>query len=263
MLRTLLGAYFAAGGSEPPVLLIHHPESGGAMIDMLARQGDGLPARVIPVASEMHWGLDAFASALAFGAAELVVLVPPRDAARQESMQREMALLGAVTEGLGYGSRLHMLVCGDCWSFMRSVPTRGRKSYICARYKEYGTSACSRNTVYESNLWGSILGAVQGEILSPERLDAIAEILPQVHAAKLRNRKLPSVNVGGTALLLINAEMQALLDPDRDAYGLRGLVGAKVLLVKALVDLPGAESDSASVSANTDRKMDHDRLAAP
>jgi hypothetical protein len=67
-----------------------------------------------------------------------------------------------------------------------------------------------------------------------ELMEAIVAILPQVHAAKLRNRRLPSVDVAGTSVLLTNPEMIALLEPERDIHGLRGLVGAKVLLVKTI-----------------------------
>ena len=48
-LRTLLTAYREAGGARP-VLLFHDDEHGGALIDALARHGDGLPANVLPLA---------------------------------------------------------------------------------------------------------------------------------------------------------------------------------------------------------------------
>jgi DNA invertase Pin-like site-specific DNA recombinase len=67
----------------------------------------------------------------------------------------------------------HMLVCGDCGAFLRGQPDHGRKGYICANYKEYGSDACSRNTVAEEVLWDAILGALKDDILSPARLDDI------------------------------------------------------------------------------------------
>ena len=48
-LRTLLTVYREAGGTSP-VLLLHDDEHGGALIDALARHGDGLPAHVLPLA---------------------------------------------------------------------------------------------------------------------------------------------------------------------------------------------------------------------
>src|SRR2546421_4155955 len=48
-LRTLLQTYSKAGGSNP-VVLFHDGEHGAALIDALARHGDGLPANVLPLA---------------------------------------------------------------------------------------------------------------------------------------------------------------------------------------------------------------------
>jgi DNA invertase Pin-like site-specific DNA recombinase len=69
----------------------------------------------------------------------------------------------------------HMLVCGDCGSFMRGQPDHGQKGYICAKYKEYGSKACNRNTVKEAALMKSILKSVKDDILNPRRLDQIEE----------------------------------------------------------------------------------------
>ena len=102
-LRALLAAYHQAGGREPPVLLLHDAEHGAPLIGMLARVGAGLPARVIPVLAPRVLGLDALAGALAFGAAELRVLLPARHGTVHEGWLREAALLTAITEPLGYG----------------------------------------------------------------------------------------------------------------------------------------------------------------
>ena len=114
-LRTLLSSYRKAGGSTPAVLLLLHDASHGApLIDMLARHGDGLPARVIPVPMAGQFGLDAFATAFAFGAAELRVLVGRRDQARQDAILREAALMEAILGPLGHGvGRLAPLVADD------------------------------------------------------------------------------------------------------------------------------------------------------
>jgi DNA invertase Pin-like site-specific DNA recombinase len=67
----------------------------------------------------------------------------------------------------------HVLVCGDCGSFLRGQPDHGKKGYICAKYKEYGSGACSRNTVSEELLRGAIIAALLDDVLSPARLDAV------------------------------------------------------------------------------------------
>lgn len=111
MLRTVLTTYRSAGGREPPVLLVHDEAHGAPLIDALARFGDGLPARVIPVQMAGQYGLDAFATGFAFGAADIRVLVGSRDQARRDSIAREAALTSAILEPLGYGNgRLEMIV---------------------------------------------------------------------------------------------------------------------------------------------------------
>ena len=80
-LRTLLTVYREAGG-RAPVLLFHDEDHGGALIDALARHGDGLPANVLPfVVNEMtQVGLETVAAAFAYGASA-VRFVAAREAA--------------------------------------------------------------------------------------------------------------------------------------------------------------------------------------
>jgi hypothetical protein len=79
----------------------------------------------------------------------------------------------------------HLLVCGDCGSFMRGQPDHGRKGYICAKYKEYGIGACHRNTVDEELLKKSLLASLLDDILSPARLDEVeAEIERRIKAER-------------------------------------------------------------------------------
>jgi hypothetical protein len=79
----------------------------------------------------------------------------------------------------------HALVCGDCGAFLRGRPDRGRKSYICAKYKEYGSKACHRNTVLERPLLDSILAVLLDKVLAPARLDAIeADMKRQLEAER-------------------------------------------------------------------------------
>ena len=127
-LRTLLAAYRTAGGTTPPVLLLHDLPHGATLIDMLARHGAGLPARVIPVLVAGQFGLDALATAFAFGAAEARWLVSPRNQEKQGAILREVALLSAVLGPLGYGEdRLAMLEADDpdlLGAALRALPVR-------------------------------------------------------------------------------------------------------------------------------------------
>src|SRR5215469_3670321 len=75
-LRTMLSVYREAGG-ELPVLLIHDEDHGGALIDALARYGEGLPANVLPFAVNevTQIGLESVAATFAYGASAMRFLL--------------------------------------------------------------------------------------------------------------------------------------------------------------------------------------------
>ncbi len=104
-LRTLLGAYRDAGGSAP-ALLVHDTRHGDEMIDLMARHGRGLPARVLPFAvnEATQLGFDFFAAALAYGAAQIRVLVGPANRDHLDALAAQIELAETVLGGLGYGS---------------------------------------------------------------------------------------------------------------------------------------------------------------
>ena len=113
-LRTLLAAYREAGGSAPPILLLHDGAHGAPLIEALARHGRGLPARVIPLPTAGQPGLDLLATAFAFGAAEVRLLAGRRDADGLAAHGREVALLSAILGPLGYGDgRVAVLEADD------------------------------------------------------------------------------------------------------------------------------------------------------
>ena len=103
-LRALLLGYRDAGGTDP-VLLVHDERHGAPLIDALARYGDGLPARVLPfpVYSITECGIDVFAAALAFGAADIRVLAPEKPREDLAPLAQQLGLIEAITTGLGYG----------------------------------------------------------------------------------------------------------------------------------------------------------------
>ena len=110
-LRTLLGAYTAAGGADP-VLLVHDIRYGEDMIAMIGRGGRGLPANVLPFAVNevTQLGLDVLAAALAYGAAQVTILVGPGQEGELSGLAEQIGLAETVMEGLGHGGgRLHIL----------------------------------------------------------------------------------------------------------------------------------------------------------
>ena len=104
-LRTMLAAYREAGGAQP-VLLLHDESHGGALIDALARHGDGLPANVLPLAVNevTQVGLEAIAAAFAYGAGALRLLLRARPRHDVSGLVATLALAQPILAGLGYGA---------------------------------------------------------------------------------------------------------------------------------------------------------------
>ena len=104
-LRTLLSTYREAGGSHP-VVLLHDESHGTELIDALARHGDGLPAIVLPVAvNELtQIGLEAIASAFAYGASGVRLLLRARPKHDIDGLKKTLALAEPILAGLGFGA---------------------------------------------------------------------------------------------------------------------------------------------------------------
>jgi ferredoxin len=104
-LRVLLSAYREAGGAYP-ILLLHDDAHGGALIDALARHGDGLPANVLPVAVNevTQVGLEAIAAAFGFGASALRLLIRARPRHDVVGLRQSIGLADEVLVGLGFGA---------------------------------------------------------------------------------------------------------------------------------------------------------------
>jgi ferredoxin len=114
-LRTLLTIYRAAGGAQP-VLLLHDGEHGAALIDALARYGDGLPANALPVqVNEItQVGLEAVAGAFAYGASGLRFLTRAKPRHDLTGLYKTIALAEPILAGLGFaGSRVAAIETDD------------------------------------------------------------------------------------------------------------------------------------------------------
>jgi ferredoxin len=103
-IRAMLLAFREAGG-EAPVLLLHDEAQGEALLDALARHGDGLPARVLPlrVNEPTATDLSLIAGAFAWGASALRVLLPGRGRHGAEGLARNIETMNAALAGLGLG----------------------------------------------------------------------------------------------------------------------------------------------------------------
>lgn len=103
-LRALVTTYAAAGGKDA-ALLLHDGEHGSDLIDVLARYGQGLLARVLPlqVNEITQIGPELLAAALAYGAGSIVVLGRARAKHDLSGLQRSIDIASAIAAELGYG----------------------------------------------------------------------------------------------------------------------------------------------------------------
>ncbi|MGH6665957.1 MAG: 4Fe-4S binding protein [Pseudolabrys sp.] len=114
-LRVLLTTYAQAGGARP-VLLFHDGDHGVALIDALARHGDGLPANVLPVQLNeiTQAGLEAIAGAFAYGATAVRFLLRAKPRHDVTGLQRTVALAQPILAGLGFaGARVASVETDD------------------------------------------------------------------------------------------------------------------------------------------------------
>ncbi len=110
-LKTLLTSYAQAGGQDA-VLLLHSEQRGQRLVEEVGRAAKlrsaaGLAANVIPVAlwHTLSVGLELWLSAIAMGAARVVVLLTEEEAPDYRvGLDQQMAVGQALLSGLGYGS---------------------------------------------------------------------------------------------------------------------------------------------------------------
>jgi ferredoxin len=100
-IKTLLRAWFDAGGGAPVLLL--HGADGAALVDGL--DASALPAHVLPLGLHhmASTGIDIWLAALAWGAAGIAVLATDAEAPQyREAIDGQMATAQAIVSGLGY-----------------------------------------------------------------------------------------------------------------------------------------------------------------
>jgi ferredoxin len=114
-LRAMLLSYREAGGTNA-VVLFHDSQHGIALIDALARHGDGLPANVLPFAVNevTQVGLEAIAASFAYGAAAIRFLLRARPLHDIAGLSQTLAMADAIVSGLGFsGDRASTIETDD------------------------------------------------------------------------------------------------------------------------------------------------------
>jgi ferredoxin len=131
-LRTMLASYARAGGRDPGLLL--HAADSEPLLESLAREGRGLPARLMPVAVEhiASVGIDLWMAALAWGASSIAVLATGREAPQYlDALRFQMTIAQTIANALGYqGEHLRLVDAsgGDIgralWEWPVALPPR-------------------------------------------------------------------------------------------------------------------------------------------
>jgi ferredoxin len=113
-LRTLLQVYHTAGGHNA-VVLFHDGEHGEALIDALARFGDGLPANVLPllVNEVTQLGPEAIAAVFAYGGTGAALLTRAKPKHDIAGLRRVAEMSETIMSSLGYGAGVVSLVETD------------------------------------------------------------------------------------------------------------------------------------------------------
>jgi ferredoxin len=85
---------------------LHDEAHGSALIDALARHGDGLPAHVLPIAVNevTQVGLETVAAAFAYGASALRFLLRAKPRHDIAGLSKTIALAEPILAGLGFGT---------------------------------------------------------------------------------------------------------------------------------------------------------------
>ena len=112
--RTLLLAYRNCGGVAP-VVLLHDEDHGAALIEALARHGDGLPANILPVLLNevTQVGPEVIAALFAYGAVGARLLTRGKPKHDIMGLRQVINTANAVLEGLGYGSAVSIVETDD------------------------------------------------------------------------------------------------------------------------------------------------------
>ena len=114
-LRVLLGTYREAGGKQG-VVMFHDAEHGLALIEALARHGNGLPANVLPVeVNEItQVGLEAVAAAHAYGASAVRLLTRAKARHDIAGLKKTIELAQPILTELGFaGARVETIETDD------------------------------------------------------------------------------------------------------------------------------------------------------
>jgi ferredoxin len=147
--KRMLAAYRAAGGADACILL-HNGTDGRDLLRDAARHGAGLAAHALPLETfhVASIGLDVVLPAIAFGAAQVVVLAGPQEDAEYVAALRFQMQVGAtILEALGYGAdRLQVIEATDGVAVRRALDALPPRSAL-AQAATFEVSADKRTAI--------------------------------------------------------------------------------------------------------------------
>jgi ferredoxin len=153
-LKTLLSTYAKAGGAHAAILL-HGQERGAGLINELGRLAgagslQGVPARVLPV--DLHHvaaaGIDVWLSAIAYGAANVLVLAVGEEAPQYlDALEQQMEIAQTILSELGYEGRHFELLRAQSALELDTELQRIRPAQAPSQAALYGIAADKRNTL--------------------------------------------------------------------------------------------------------------------
>jgi ferredoxin len=146
-MRALLGGYFDAGGSHPSVLF-YDREHGAALLEPAAA---ALPEHVLAVAVEEigSLGMDSWLATLAFGAADVTLLLAAGTAPSVTAeLQRQTSYCRAILQGLGIDADRLCLLRADAAEELPTAFAAARRETVCR--SPFETFNEKRNTVFAS-----------------------------------------------------------------------------------------------------------------
>ncbi|MBI3700826.1 MAG: 4Fe-4S binding protein [Afipia sp.] len=121
-IRTLLRSYAKAGG-ERGVVLFHDGDHGEALIDALARFGDGLPANVLPIrVNEItQLGTESIAAVFAYGGTGAAMLTRAKSKHDLGGLRQVTEMSATIFAALGFGEALVRILETDDPDHLRAM----------------------------------------------------------------------------------------------------------------------------------------------
>lgn len=147
-IKTALQTYRQAGGQRAALLL--HSEADQPMPLELARRGDGLPARVIPlqVHSVSSIGLDVALAAIAYGASQCVILSrADRPEAYAAATRAQFALGQTILSALGYAGIHLRAISAEDWASLGEAIWALEPAQALSTPASFALSADKRTTM--------------------------------------------------------------------------------------------------------------------